>query len=116
MKKVFGFFAILFALVALTGCSRVSESYAEKINVAAAKEEYYTYDQIMEDLGEEGQDYTIALLGSHNGFIYAIRGVTSKQEFEELRDSEEEMECLIVTIVNNKATSAKYSTTKDVEK
>ena len=115
MKKLFVFFALLFAVVGLTGCSKVSASYAEKINVAAAKEEHITYAEVMEALGDEAQDYTVTILGSTNGFIYAIKGVTTKEEFEELRDSEEPTECLIITIGNGKATGAKYSTTEDAE-
>ncbi len=115
MKKLFVFFALLFAVVGLTGCSKVSASYAEKINVAAAKEEHITYAEVMEALGDEAQDYTVTILGSTNGFIYAIKGVTTKEEFEELRDSEEPTECLIITIANGKATGAKYSTTEDAE-
>ena len=40
MKKLFVFFALLFAVVGLVGCSKVSQSYADKINEAADKEEY----------------------------------------------------------------------------
>lgn len=115
MKKLFVFFALLFAVVGLVGCSKVSSSYADKINEAAKADEHMTYAEVMEDLGDEAQDYTFTVVGSTNGFVYAIKGVTTKEEFEELRDSEEEVECLIITIVNNKATGAKYSTTADVE-
>ena len=116
MKKLFVFFALLFAVVGFVGCSKVSQSYADKINEAADKEEYYTFDEVMEDLGDEAQDYTGTLFGSPRaGFIYAIKGVTTKEEFEELRDSEEPTECLIIVIANGKATSAKYSTTEEAE-
>ena len=113
MKKLFVFFALLCAVVGLSGCSKVSASYAEKINVAAAKEEHITYAEVMEALGDEAQDYTVTILGSTNGVIYAIKGVTNKEEFEELRESDKDTECLIITIINNKATAAKYATTAE---
>ena len=115
MKKFFVFFALLFAVVGLVGCSKVSQSYADKINEAAKADEHITYQEVLEALGDEAQDYTITVLGSTNGFIYAIKGVTTKEEFEELRDSDEPTECLIITIGNGKATGAKYSTTEEAE-
>ena len=116
MKKLFAFFALLVALVGLVGCSNVSQSYADKINDAASNKEHYTYEEVLKDLGDEAQDWTVTVLGSTNGSIYAIKGVTTKEEFEKLVEEEKDTECLIVVIVNNKAISAKYSTTKDVEK
>ena len=115
MKKVFVFFALLFALVGLVGCSNVSQSYADKVNEASTNKEHYTYAEVLEDLGDEAQDWTVTVLGSTNGAVYAIKGVTTKEEFEELVDSEEDVECLIVTIINGKAVSAKYGTTAEVE-
>lgn len=115
MKKVFVFFALLFALVGLVGCSSVSQSYADKINAAADKKEHITYEEVIKTLGDEAQDWTVTVLGSTNGVVYAVKGVTSKEDFKELLESEEDVDCLIVTIVNNKATAAKYASTKDVD-
>ena len=116
MKKIFVFFALVFTLVGLVGCSRVSASYADKVNAAAENKEHLTYEQVMKDLGDEAQDWTadVPVVG-RGGVIYAIKGVTTKEEFEEIIDSEEDVECLIITIAGDKAISAKYSTTKDVE-
>jgi hypothetical protein len=116
MKKLFVFFALVFAMVGLVGCSNVSQSYADKVNEAASNKEHYTYEEVMKALGDEAQDWTVTVLGSTNGAVYAVKGVTTKEEFQEIIDSEEDVECLIVTILNGKATAAKYSTTKDVEK
>ena len=113
MKKLFVFFALLFAVVGLTGCSKVSASYADKINAAAKNDEHITYAEVMKALGDEAQDYTVTVLGSTNGVVYAVKGVTSKEDFEELRKSDKDTECLIITIINNKATAAKYATTAE---
>ena len=115
MKKLFVFFALVFSLISLVGCSSVSQSYADKINKAASNKEHITYEEVIKTLGDEAQDWTVTVLGSTNGVVYAVKGVTNPHEFKELLNSEENVDCLIITIMNNKATAAKYGSTKDVE-
>ena len=116
MKKVIKFLLFTFCLICLASCSKVSQSYADKINAAAEKKEYITYEQVIKALGDEAQDWTVTAIGSTSGVVYAVKGVTSEEEFKALLESEEEVDCLIITIFNNNATKAKYASTKDVDK
>ena len=75
MKKL----GLLFSLICLTlicvSCG-VSESYAKKINKAAEKEDYYTYSEVVDDLGLE----TFALGTSGVGVYFWIDGCETLEE------------------------------------
>ncbi len=54
---------VVFVGAALVACSNISQSYADKINKAAENDEHITYTQVLEDLGENAVDVTIAKTG-----------------------------------------------------
>ena len=112
MKKIVSALLVCVLLVgsvfALASCSNITESYAEKINEAAKNDEHYTYDEVMEDLGDNAVDATVTLLNSTNGLIIAVKGCETTEEIKEKIDAGEEVKGSTVVIVNNKATAADY--------
>ncbi len=97
---------LLGTVFALASCSNVSEKYANKINDAAKDKKNLTYEEVMDDLGDEAIDMTFA---NHNGgWIVAVKGVTSEEDLQEKIENDEEIEGIVVTIVAGKAISAKY--------
>lgn len=108
MKKLFkGLASVLAAfvlLVSLASCSKVSQSYADKINKAAEDGEALTVEQVQKDLGDEAQSYLVL----NSGVIVAVKGVKSKEDLEKKLDEEDKVEGLIVTCVLGKATAAAY--------
>ena len=95
----------LFATM-LFSCSNATEDYAAKINEAAKAKESYTYEQVMEDLGDEAIDITFA----KSGIIIAVKGVTSEEELKELVNSGEKLDGIVVTMALGKATGAVFKT------
>ena len=110
MKKIISMTLVCVLLLgcvfAFASCSNISESYAKKINKAAEAGEHYTYEDVKKDLGEDVVDVT--MLGSTNGVLVAVKGVSSLDELEDKIDSGETVKGIIVTIVNSKATEAVY--------
>ena len=103
MKKLLGVFALLGVLV-LAACSNVTEKYAEKINKAAAEKEYYTVEQVREDLGDEA----VEILVLNTGVIVAVKGCTSLDEIKAKIDEGKDVKGIIVTVALGKVTGAKY--------
>ena len=113
MKKVISALLCAILLVgsvfALVSCN-ISESYAEKINKAKEAGEPYTYEQVLEDLGEDAIDITIL----KTGVVVAVKGCSSLDELEDKLDNGDKVEGIVVTMVAGKATSATYkSITED---
>ena len=113
MKKVISAFLSLVLLAGmiftLASCN-ISESYAEKITKAAEAGEHFTYEEVLEDLGEDAVDLTFA----KNGVIVAGKGCASLDEIEDKLDNGEKVEGIVVTVIAGKATGAKYkSITED---
>jgi flagellar basal body-associated protein FliL len=114
MKRIIS--AILLCVVlagcmfTMASCSNATEAYAKKINKAADAKEYYTYDEVVEDLGDEAIE--IALLKT--GVIIAVKGCTSLDEVEDKVDDGKTLKGIVVTVVAGKATGAEYrEITKD---
>lgn len=107
MKKVISAFLATILLVgsvfALVSCN-ISESYAEKINKAAEAGEHYTYEEVLEDLGEDAIDITAL----KTGVVIAVKGCSSLDELEDKLDNGDKVEGIVVTIALGKATGAKY--------
>ena len=101
---------LLLALVAsvFVGCSNATESYAEKINNAAKENKHYTYQDVIEDLGDEAIDITADLFGSVNGVIIAVQGCKSMDEIEDKIDDGKDVKGVVIIIAGSKATSATY--------
>ena len=115
MKKIISLALVLCILcLTLVGCGKISESYANKINEAAKAGEHYTYDKVVEDLGDNAVDITVL----KTGVIVAVKGVTTYDELKEKVNSEEDIKGIIVVMVAGKATSAKYDviTADDIKK
>ncbi len=109
MKKIVSLVLVAVLMVlALVSCSNISQSYADKINAAAEKDEHILYSQVKEDLGEDIADITVTLLGSTNGAVIAAKGCKSVDDIKAKLDAGETVQGIVVTILNNKAVSAKY--------
>ena len=92
MKKIVSLALVVVMLVCvLASCGNISESYAKKINEAAANKEHYTYSQVIEDLGgkEKVADLTITVLGSTSGTVIAVKGCSNWDEIEDKIDEGE---------------------------
>ena len=113
MKRVISALLCAILLVgsvfALVSCN-ISESYAEKINKAKEAGEPYTYEEVLEDLGEDAIDITIL----KTGVVVAVKGCSSLDELEDKLDNGDKVEGIVVTMVAGKATAATYkSITED---
>ena len=108
MKKFTNILAIVLlavmSLTVLTACSNISQAYADKINEAAAKEEYIEYLDVMNALGENAIDITIA----KTGVIIAAQGCTSLEELNTKLEAGETVKGIVVTLFAGKALSAEY--------
>lgn len=112
MKKFFKALTVAFAMVGLlvlASCSKVSQSYADKINKAAEKGENISLVDVRKALGEDALDGTV--LGT--GFIVSVKGhsLNSEDDWKKLATEvgdDDEIEVIVVTILANKATAAKY--------
>ena len=114
MKKIISTILVCVLLVgsifALASCSNISESYADKINKAAEKDEHYSYEQVLKDLGENAIE--ISLL--QNGVIVAVQGCDDVEDIIAKIDAGEDVKGIVVTMVLGKATGAVYkSISKD---
>lgn len=95
---------ILCCVLALASCSKATESYAKKINEAAESGEYYTYTQVLDDLGDEAIDLTVA----KSGTIIAVKGCTNWDEIEDKLDNDETVKGIVILMAAGKAISAEY--------
>ena len=110
MKKILALILALSLVFMLASCGKISESYAKKINAAADKGDHYTYDQVVEDLGDNAVE--IAFLGT--GVVIAVKGCESIDDIKEKIDDGKTVKGIVVTMLANKAMSATYKEiTKD---
>ncbi len=111
MKLTKSLLSLVLALVCvfmLFGCG-LSQSDADKINEKAEADEHFTYAEIVEKYGEPTINATLEVLGSRNGVITYIEGVTKEEYDEKGEEAFKDAKTLIVTIVNNKATKAVFA-------
>ena len=105
MKKIISLILVAVLLVCtLASCSNISESYAEKINEAAKEKDYYTYEEVKDDLGDDIVDITIA----GNGVIIAVKGCSSVEDINAKLENGDTVKGIVVTVVLGKATGAAY--------
>ena len=108
MKRIISVALVVVMLVAtmlsVVSCGPISESYAEKINKAAEVGEHYTYDKVVEDLGDNAVE--IAVFGT--GVVIAVKGCETLADIEEKIDNGEIVKGIVVTMLANKAMSAAY--------
>lgn len=108
MKKILSLMLVcVFAIgcvLSLASCSKATEYYAKKINEAAEKGEHYTYTQVLDDLGDEAIDITVAKTGT----IIAVRGCTTWDEIEDKLDAGKTVKGIVIVMTLGKAISAEY--------
>ena len=95
MKKIFKALGAVIAsgavVVSLASCSNVTQDYADKIVEKAEDKKNYTYEEVMKKLGDE-----------------AIKGIKTKEDLQAKIDAGDDVEGIVVTIANGKATTARY--------
>lgn len=105
VKKILLSLAVAFAFViTLASCSKVSQSYADKINEAAKTEEKITYDEAKEALGDE-------LVFDVAGQMIAVKGITKENYKEKLNeaDGDTKFSVIMVNTLLGKCVSASYA-------
>ena len=108
MKKFLGFLGALVIAFSLTACG-ISEKTAEKIKVAAAKDEHWTYAEVIEKLDAPTLDATVEVFGFRAGAMTWYVGYESYDEAKAAVEAGKTVKVLVVTIVDGKATDANYS-------
>ena len=108
MKRIVSLVLTLVLLVGcvatFASCGKISQGYADKINKAAEKDDHYTYEEVIDDLGDDAVDLTLL----KNGVIIAVKDCDSWEDIEEKLDAGKTVKGLYVTVVLGKATSAEY--------
>ncbi len=111
IKKVLLGLALAFVcVITLASCSKISQSYADKINNAAEKKEYVTVADAKDALGDEGFDITLA----GTGVLLAVKGYKNDITWAELDakldalDKDTKVEAIIIGCFANNCVSAAY--------
>ena len=109
MKKLSLLVLFLLAAFVLVGCG-VSEKYADKVNKAADEKEYFTYEEVVDDLGEPtykvGGDTGIF---DENGVYVWVKGCDSLEEVQEKEEDGKKLKAITITFLGGKAIKAVYS-------
>lgn len=119
MKKFYALLVALVLVLSLTSCGKISEKYADKINEAAENGAPLTFTEVKEDLGDEAVWIgTGEQIGAASGVIIAVKGCSTVEDIEAKLDEGKTVKGIIVGILFNKATSAKYTeiTEEDLKK
>ena len=110
MKRILSTLIVCALLVgcvlSFASCSKISESYAEKINKAAEAGEHYTYDQVVEDLGDNAIEIGFSVVKS--GIIIAVKGCESIDDIKQMIEAGDTIKGIVVVVTLNKAISAEY--------
>ena len=108
MKKFIRIISLTLALVCICGmfaaCGNISQSYADKVNKAAEKDEHITYTEVLEDLGDEAIDITLL----KSGVIIAVKGCSTIDEVKTKVEDGKTVKGIVVTVVGGKAISEEY--------
>lgn len=110
MKKKLLTIAMSLALVValfLTGC--VNQGMADKINEKTAKEDGYTYSQLLKDYKNPTMDATESALGLRSGVVIYVKGCKDQAEVEEKYEAGEQLDAVYVIIALNKVVSAEFT-------
>ncbi|MBS1477061.1 MAG: hypothetical protein HP024_03845 [Acholeplasmatales bacterium] len=112
MKKIFKALGVVIAsgavVATLASCSNVTQDYADKIVEKAEDKKNYTYEEVMKKLGDEAINGTIEVAGYRVGVIIGVKGIKTKEDLQAKIDAGEDVEGIVVTIANGKATTARY--------
>ena len=107
MKKIVTLILVFaMSVLALVSCGNVSESYAKKVNKAAEDKEYFTYETVMEDLGEDAVSLVDPF--TNTGFVISVKDCDSIEDIEELLDEGKTVKGIVITFALGKATKAVY--------
>lgn len=114
MKKIFKLsmmsLVALFALFVLVGCAGISDDFADEIEDKAEAGEHYTYEELVDKLGEPTVKAAAGLgdvLGV-SGVVQWSKGCENADEVKEKLDAGKVVKTLYVTFLNGKAMSAEY--------
>ena len=108
IKRIFLAIALCFVtVITLASCSKVSKSYADKINKAHENGNDLTYEDVVKDLGDECIDCTTV----KNGMLVAIKGYTKDNYKEKLNaaNGDTKFEFITITVVLGKCSYAYYA-------
>jgi hypothetical protein len=117
MKRIFKLsimsFVALFALFTLVGCAGINADFAVEIENKAKAEEHYTYDELVDKLGEPTINVSgaISLPGVEikpTGIVQWSKGCADKAAFNAALEEGKTVPTLYVTFLNGKAVSAEY--------
>lgn len=104
MHKAICLAMVMMSIMFLAACSGVSQSYADKINDAAEKEEYVTLEDARDKLG----DNRVEILLFNTGILIGVKGVDSQEELEEKLDAGKTVKGIVITVFAGSCTSATY--------
>lgn len=94
----------------LVGCSaeKKYEKYAEQIRVAEAKEDPFTYAEVLEKLGTPTVNLTSSILGSgESGWATWYAGCETQKDVDAKLEEGKKVPYITVTFAGGKATNAK---------
>ena len=96
-------------VITLASCSKVSKSYADKINEGFKNGNCLTYQEVKDELGDECIDATHN--NANSGLLIAVKGVTRDNYREMLAkaDSTTKYEVLAITVVQGQCQNANYA-------
>ena len=103
ISKVLGFLGALLLVVVLAACN-IKESTAEKIDEAFEAGEPWTYEEVVDKLGEPTVSYVVA--GS--GVAMWYKGYDSVDEAMEAYEDGKTLKAIMVTFAAGKAIDAEY--------
>lgn len=103
ISKVLGFLGALLLVVVLAACN-IKESTAEKINEAFEAGEPWTYEEVIDKLGEPTEEVIVA----GNGMAMWYKGYDSVEEAMEAYEEGKTLKAIMVTFAGGKAIAAEY--------
>ncbi len=111
IKKVLLGLALAFVcVITLASCSKVSQSYADKINNAAEKKEYVAVADAKDALGDECFDVNFLVAGA----LVAVKGYKNDMTYAELEkkmseaDENTKFEAIAIVYVGSNCMGALY--------
>ena len=113
MKKFFKAMLAVLTVVVLASCSKVTDSYAEKIRVAEAKGENMTYAEVIDDLGLPHEEWNLVLVKYSKWY----KGYETKEEAQAALEEGKTVAYIVITFnSDNLAIDAEYTEeTKEVK-
>jgi ABC-type metal ion transport system substrate-binding protein len=113
MKKFFKAILAVLTVVVLASCSKVTDSYAEKVRVAEAKGENMTYAEVIDDLGLPQEEWNLLLVKYSKWY----KGYETTEEAQAALEEGKTVAYIVITFnSDNLAIDAEYTEeTKEVK-